>query len=135
MKRRAASLALAASSLLAACGENKPEATAPVRAPVQTGEAAPAIDHVAPMDYAQAGAWLCRPELDDACEQVATATSVAADGRLTGRLYRPRQHQLRLRPARCHGHHRAAVKHASEAFRIRPKGRGWELRALPRPRA
>lgn len=83
MKRRAASLALAASSLLAACGENKPEAPAPAPAPVQTGEAAPAIDHVAPMDYAQAGAWLCRPELDDACEQVATATSVAADGRLT----------------------------------------------------
>jgi hypothetical protein len=89
VKRLTVSLALAASSLLAACGDNTPEAAAPAPAPVQTGEAAPAIDHVAPMDYAQAGAWLCRPELDDACEQAATATSIAADGRLTRDSFAP----------------------------------------------
>ena len=85
MRRLAASLALAASSLLAACGEKKPDAVtlAPAPVPVQTGQAAPAIDPIAPIDYSRAIAWLCRPEVEDVCEQTASATSVAPDGVLT----------------------------------------------------
>ena len=56
---------------------------------MQTGESAPAVETVAPMDYAQAGSWLCRPDQQDACEQVATATEVAADGKLTKDAFRP----------------------------------------------
>ena len=54
-----------------------------------TSDDAPAVEQVTPMDYAQAGAWLCRPEQQDACEQVATATSIAADGSLTRDAFAP----------------------------------------------
>ncbi len=76
-------IVVVALSLLAACGESKEPVAAPAPAPVETGDAAPAVDPVAPMDYSQVGAWLCRPGLDDACRQVATATVIAADGTLT----------------------------------------------------
>ncbi|MEQ1609212.1 MAG: DUF3089 domain-containing protein [Hyphomonadaceae bacterium] len=81
MKRYSATpLALVALSLLAACGDSKAPDAAP--APGETVDALPAVDPVAPMDYSQVGAWLCRPGLDDACRQVATATVVAADGKM-----------------------------------------------------
>ena len=80
--------ALAATALLAACGGEKPapEAAAPVPAPVADADAdagAPAVEQVTPVDYSKPEAWLCRPDADDACKQIATATSIAADGKLT----------------------------------------------------
>ncbi|MBP8295882.1 MAG: DUF3089 domain-containing protein [Burkholderiales bacterium] len=82
-------IALAALAVLAGCGDSKPQAVVMAPAPVDTSEAAPAVDPVAPMDYAQAGSWLCRPDSQDACEQVAAATRVAADGRLTKETFTP----------------------------------------------
>jgi hypothetical protein len=79
-------IALPAIALLAACGGDKPgpRAAAPAPAPAaDTGADAPAVEQVTPVDYSRPEAWLCRPDLEDACEQVATATAVSADGRLT----------------------------------------------------
>ena len=90
MNRKAkAGFALAALALLlAACGESKPAAPAP--APVtDTAEAAPALAPVTPVDYSHAGVWLCRPGVEDACEQVATTTSVSADGQLMKDRFAP----------------------------------------------
>lgn len=84
-----AAFALAALAALGACGDSKPQDTAAAPAPAPTGENAPAVETVAPMDYAQAGSWLCRPDSQDACEQVATATIVAADGKLTKDDFKP----------------------------------------------
>lgn len=90
LKRLAsAAFALAALSALAACGDSKPQEAAVTPAPAPTGENAPAVEAVMPMDYAQAGSWLCRPDQHDACEQVATATEVAADGKLTKDAFAP----------------------------------------------
>lgn len=83
MKRMAkAGFALAALAL-AACGDSKPQDVAPASTAADAGESAPALAPVAPLDYAQPASWLCRPETEDACEQVATATSIAANGTLT----------------------------------------------------
>jgi hypothetical protein len=84
-----AGFALAALATLGACGDSKPQDTAAAPAPVPTGENAPAIEAPAPMDYAQASSWLCRPDQQDACEQVATATIVSADGKLTTDDFKP----------------------------------------------
>lgn len=90
MKRFAeAAFALAALATLGACGDSKPQDSAAAPAPAPTGENAPAVETIAPMDYAQAGSWLCRPDQQDACEQVATATIVAADGKLTKDMFAP----------------------------------------------
>jgi hypothetical protein len=76
-----ATFAVAALALLTACGDSKPQDAAP--APVTaTNEAAPAVDPVTPTDYSAPAAWLCRPGAEDACRQMATSTSVSADGRL-----------------------------------------------------
>jgi hypothetical protein len=82
-------IALAALAALVGCGDSKPQAVVTAPAPVDTSETAPAVDPVAAMDYAQAGSWLCRPESQDACEQVAAVTRVAADGRLTKEMFTP----------------------------------------------
>ena len=77
--------ALAATALVAACGQKK-EASEPAiaGAPAPAEDAsAPAVDPVLPVDYSKPDAWLCRPEVEDACEQVATGTAISADGRLT----------------------------------------------------
>jgi len=76
---------LGAAALLAACG-GKREAEQPATSSAQAsdaGDAGPALAPVAPVDYSSASTWLCRPDVADACEQVATATSISADGRLT----------------------------------------------------
>jgi hypothetical protein len=77
-------VALALGALLSACGASE-NASQPVgEGPSTTApdQSAPAIDQVAPVDHSKPEAWLCRPEVEDACEQVATATAVFADGRL-----------------------------------------------------
>lgn len=84
-----AAFALAALAALASCGDSTPQVEATAPAPAPTGENAPAVATIAPMDYAQAGAWLCRPDQRDACEQVATATEVSADGKLTRDGFQP----------------------------------------------
>jgi hypothetical protein len=71
--------------LLAACGGEKeasPAATSP-QAVADANDADPALSPVMPVDYSSTSTWLCRPDVEDACEQAATATSVAADGKLT----------------------------------------------------
>jgi hypothetical protein len=80
MSRSLLSAALAAFAL-AACGQEAPTAAAPA---ISTADPAlaPAITAVPPLDYAQPAHWLCRPDADDACEQVATVTRVNADGTL-----------------------------------------------------
>jgi hypothetical protein len=76
---------LASATLLAlafaACGQEPPPAPAP---PAATADAAlaPAIAAVPPLDYAQPGHWLCRPDADDACKQPAAVTRVNGDGTL-----------------------------------------------------
>jgi hypothetical protein len=82
---RKVAFALAAAALLSACGQ-KQQASQPsiAAAPAPAEDAgAPAVEPVAPVDYSQPEAWLCRPEAEDACEQVATATAIAPDGTLT----------------------------------------------------
>ena len=79
-------IAVMAMALLAACGveKSKPQAAAPAPAPIaETAADAPAVEPVTPVDYSKPEAWLCRPNFEDACEQVATATSISAEGRLT----------------------------------------------------
>lgn len=80
MSRSCASAVLAALAL-AACGQGAPDVSAPA---VSASDAAlaPAIAAVPPLDYAQPAHWLCRPDADDACKQVATVTRVNADGSL-----------------------------------------------------
>ena len=81
MKRlQTAAFALAALSGVVSCGDSKPRATAPVADATLT-ETGPALEHVAPVDYSDPAAWLCRPGAEDACKQPATATTVFADGR------------------------------------------------------
>jgi hypothetical protein len=77
--------ALATALTLGACGEKPaPQSGVPEPAPaVDTGPDAPAIEQVAPIDYSNPQSWLCRPEVADACEEVAVATAISADGRLT----------------------------------------------------
>ena len=72
MSRSLLSAAMAAFAL-AACGQEAPTAAAPA---ISTADPAlaPAITAVPPLDYAQPAHWLCRPDADDACEQVATVT-------------------------------------------------------------
>lgn len=90
VKRKAkAGFALAAFALLAACGESKPADSTPAASVADAAETAPAIASVTPVDYSHAGAWLCRPETEDACEQVATATSVSATGQLSKDRFAP----------------------------------------------
>lgn len=74
---------------LSACGDSKPQDSAAAPAPAPTGENAAAVETITPMDYAQAGSWLCRSDSQDACEQVATATIVSADGKLTKDDFKP----------------------------------------------
>ncbi len=75
--------------LATACGEQKP-APAPVIPPQTVDDsAAPALVPVTPADYSAAGSWLCRPEISDACEQSAIATSISADGKLTKDRFAP----------------------------------------------
>jgi hypothetical protein len=79
-------IALTAIALLAACGGDKPRPQAAAPAPDPASDAgadAPAVERVTPVDYSKPGAWLCRPDAEDACEQVATATSISPDGRLS----------------------------------------------------
>lgn len=82
-------IAGAALAMLAGCGDSKPQGVEAVPAVADTSDDGPAVASVAPLDYAQAGAWLCSPEQQDACEQVATATSIAADGKLTKEVFAP----------------------------------------------
>lgn len=81
MKRRHMA-ALLASWAAVACSPQAPapEAAAPV---VAESPSDPALATVSPLNYADAASWICRPETQDACEQLATATSIAADGSLT----------------------------------------------------
>ncbi|HEX5006450.1 MAG TPA: DUF3089 domain-containing protein, partial [Hyphomonadaceae bacterium] len=82
---------LGALALLAACN-GKQEATAPPATTAETGEAGdagPALAPVTPVDYSSTSTWLCRPEIADACEQAATATSIAPDGALTKDAFAP----------------------------------------------
>ncbi len=76
--------------MLSACGGEAPApaASAP-SATEDPASAAPAIEPVTPIDYAAPAAWLCRPEVEDACEQDATATAVSADGRLSRDRFAP----------------------------------------------
>jgi len=77
--------ALAATALFAGCGEKPaPPAAPPTPAPAaDLNPDAPAVEQVTPVDYSKPEVWLCRPDADDACEEIATATSIAADGQLT----------------------------------------------------
>ncbi len=70
-----------AALVLTACGPETPPASVPVAATADSA-LAPAIAAVAPLDYAQPAHWLCSPDADDACEQLATVTRIAADGTL-----------------------------------------------------
>lgn len=82
---------LGSAAFLAACGEDKaaelPAATSSQAA--DTNDADPALAPVTPVDYSSASTWLCRPDAADACEQAATATSIAADGKLTKDTFAP----------------------------------------------
>ncbi len=76
--------ALAAS----ACSPETPTTVAPAPA-VAGSEADPALLPVESLDYADAANWLCRPETQDACEQVATVTSISEDGVLSKESFTP----------------------------------------------
>jgi hypothetical protein len=82
---------LGSAAFLAACGEDRraelPAATSSPAA--NADDAAPALAPVAPVDYSSATTWLCRPDTADACEQPATATSIAPDGKLTKDAFVP----------------------------------------------
>ena len=93
MKPGAFAAALAAAVLLAGCGGEKPAsepvaATVPAAAPSPDANA-PAVEPVTPVDYSKPEAWLCRPDVADACKQVATATVIAPDGKLTKDRFAP----------------------------------------------
>ncbi len=76
---------------LGGCGGEKTTAPAGgAPAPVVRSDAsAPAVQPVTPVDYSKPEAWLCRPQAEDACEQDASATSIAADGSLTKQGFAP----------------------------------------------
>jgi hypothetical protein len=81
----------AAALALAACGGEEP-ATPDAAAPTAVegdDESAPAIEAVTAIDYSRPEAWLCRPEIEDACEQDASATRVMADGSLVKETFVP----------------------------------------------
>jgi hypothetical protein len=82
---------LGAAAILVACGQDKnaelPAATSAQAA--DTSDAGPALAPVTPVDYSSTSTWLCRPDVADACEQAAAATSVAADGKLTKDTFAP----------------------------------------------
>jgi Protein of unknown function (DUF3089) len=82
---------IAAIAMASACGKAKP--SEPVAAPrVAMNDAtanSPAVTPVTPTDYAKPEAWLCRPETEDACDGDASATSIAADGKLTKTRFTP----------------------------------------------
>ena len=80
--------ALVAALAAIACSPDAPAvtATAPVAAEVETD---PALAPVESLNYADAANWLCRPETQDACEQVATVTSISADGVLSKEAFSP----------------------------------------------
>lgn len=87
MKRRQMAALLAALAAIACSPETpKPAAAAPVAAESPSD---PALAPVAALNYADAANWICRPETQDACEQVATATSISADGALTEDSFAP----------------------------------------------
>ena len=71
-----------------ACSPEAPTAVAPAPAATES-EADPALAPVEPLDYADTSNWLCRPETQDACEQVATVTRISADGVLTKETFAP----------------------------------------------
>lgn len=79
MSRRLHAVLLAMLAL-AACGGEPASDTASV----SEAEAAlaPALAPVEPLDYANPANWLCRPGVEDACDQPATATIIAADGQM-----------------------------------------------------
>jgi hypothetical protein len=56
---------------------------------VRTAPQAPAAPALAPVDYSQDAAWLCRPGRRDACAVDLTATVIGADGRLTREAWTP----------------------------------------------
>ena len=80
MDRRLVAAVLAALPF-AACSAESPAATTPAAESADAIQT-PALAPVPPLDYATPAGWLCRPETQDACEQVATATIVSADGAL-----------------------------------------------------
>ena len=87
---------LAAASLLgcliAACGQKPAPETAAAPAAASPPEAsanAPAVEPVIPVDYARPENWLCRPDVKDACDQDASVTSIAANGKLTKQTFTP----------------------------------------------
>jgi hypothetical protein len=71
-----------------ACSPEAPAAVAPAPAATES-EADPALAPVEPLNYAETANWLCRPETQDACEQVATVTSISSDGVLTKESFAP----------------------------------------------
>lgn len=71
-----------------ACSREAPAAVAPAPAATES-EADPALAPVEPLNYADTSNWLCRPETQDACERVATVTSISADGVLTKESFAP----------------------------------------------
>ncbi|MEQ1782562.1 MAG: DUF3089 domain-containing protein, partial [Hyphomonadaceae bacterium] len=71
-----------------ACSPDAPAVTAPAPAAAEV-ETDPALPPVEPLDYADAANWLCRPETQDACEQVATVTNISADGVLSKESFTP----------------------------------------------
>jgi hypothetical protein len=82
---------LGSAALLTACGQDR-DGELPAATSVQaadTSDADPALAPVAPVDYSSTSTWLCRPDVADACEQAATATTVAADGKLTKDTFVP----------------------------------------------
>ncbi|HEV7693964.1 MAG TPA: DUF3089 domain-containing protein [Hyphomonadaceae bacterium] len=91
MWRRLAA-AVAVACFAAACGQKPaPEtAAAPASAPTPDASAsAPAVEPVTPVDYSKPENWLCRPDVKDACEEDASATSIAANGKLTKQSFTP----------------------------------------------
>lgn len=71
-----------------ACSPDTPTAVATAPAAAES-ESDPALAPVEPLNYADAANWLCRPETQDACEQVATVTSISEDGVLTKESFAP----------------------------------------------
>lgn len=80
MSRRLHAVLLAALAL-AACGGEPASDTASVSG--ADVALAPALAPVEPLDYVNPANWLCRPGREDACDQPATATIIAADGHMT----------------------------------------------------
>ncbi len=80
--------ALLAALAAIACSPDAPAVTATVPATAEV-ETDPALAPVEPLNYADAANWLCRPETQDACEQVATVTSISTDGVLSKEAFTP----------------------------------------------